>query len=318
MDRDELVEQLRDSGAEALAAIRSVPAARLDNGAYGSGWTVKQIMAHVASMEFAYRRLPSLASGARDAQAPPGGGTFDMDGYNARQVERRATATAEELADEFARGRGTLIAEISAVDELLLQTSIRTADGLPGTLAEVIVQTAVDHVRSHSADLSRVAAAEPTPGERAAAALVIAAEEIAAVLAAATDEQWRRHPSAEDWSAAGISGHLIELMPFWAGQIELLVGRPDAQLGRAIDAPERIGAIVNGETMTPQQAAEAVRGAATAAGPSLRRIPAGAWSQAVRHQRFGEMTLGGCVETLLVQHSRDHIRQIAMALTPPA
>src|SRR5437588_437035 len=109
MDRHELVTELRESGAEALAAMAAVPPAALEKAGYEQGWTVRQIMAHVASLEFAYRRLPDLARGPRDAQATPGGGTFDMDGYNARQVERRANTPPHELLRELLRGRATLV-----------------------------------------------------------------------------------------------------------------------------------------------------------------------------------------------------------------
>src|SRR5581483_5628381 len=58
----ELVTELRASGAEALAAMAAVPANALGNPGYEQGWTVRQIMAHVAAMEFAYRRLPEVAN----------------------------------------------------------------------------------------------------------------------------------------------------------------------------------------------------------------------------------------------------------------
>jgi len=314
MNRDELVQDLRDSGSEALAAMMAVPESALERGCYEQGWTVRQIMAHVASMEFAYRRLPELARGSRDAQTTTGDGRFDMDGYNARQVEKRKSTPPAELAEEFRRGRGALVVLIADTEAELLDTPVRTAGGVTGSLGQAIQETAVSHVRTHGADFARAAGSAPNAGDRAAAALLISAAEVGAQLENATAAQWRYHSTPEDWSAAGITGHLIELMPYWATRLAASAADPSLTLAREIDAPERLGGVVDGEAMTPAQAAEALDRAAGEAAAILRGIPENQWQNVVEGPLYGRLSVADMARRLLVLHARGHIRQIAAAI----
>jgi len=314
MNRDELVQDLRDSGSEALAAMMAVPESALERGCYEQGWTVRQIMAHVASMEFAYRRLPELARGSRDAQTTTGGGRFDMDGYNARQVEKRKSTPPAELAEEFRRGRGALVVLIADTEAELLDTPVRTAGGVTGSLGQAIQETAVSHVRTHSSDFARAAGSAPNAGDWAAAALLISAAEVSSRLESTTTAQWRYRSTPDDWSAAGITGHLIELMPYWATRLAASAGEPSLTLERDIDAPERLGGVVEGEAMPPAQAAEALDRAASEAVAILRGIPENQWQNVVEGPRYGRLSVADMAGRLLVMHSRDHIRQIAAAL----
>ncbi|MHB8577415.1 MAG: DinB family protein [Dehalococcoidia bacterium] len=314
MQRDALLATLRESGVEALAAMAAVPQSQLGESGYENGWSVRQIMAHVASMEFTYRRLPEIARGPKDAHTGAGGVPFDMDGYNARQVERRADLLPEQLIDEFVRGRAALIEDVGNLPDDLLAVKIRSAGGVTGTLAEVLASTAGGHVRQHSADFLRAAGTPLSTGDHAAAAVVLAAEEAAQRLEAAPAERYLQRGSADDWPAAGIAGHLIEMLPYWAEKARALAADPTIVLGRALDAPERIGPVVEAERFSPGEAAARLRTAAKAASADLRAVPADAWSLRVSHRTYGPMTLAECVDRLLVQHAGEHLEQLALAL----
>ncbi|HLZ71650.1 MAG TPA: DinB family protein [Dehalococcoidia bacterium] len=318
MNRDELIERLRDSGVAGLAAMHAVPAAALSRAGYENGWTVRQIMAHVASMEFTYRRLPDVARGSRDAQATAGGGTFDMDGYNARQVERRAERSPAELAEEFLRGRAALIVLVAGLDDWVLAVPMRSAGGVSGTLAEVMAGTAAAHVRTHCGDFVRAGGAEAGTGERVAAGVLLSAEEAAVHVEPVPAERWRARAGADAWSAAGISGHLIELLPYWATKLEQVSQDASLPFSRALDAPERLGGVVNGEALAPAQGAAELRRASAAAAAILRRMPAAAWRQTIAHPRLGAVSLEAAAEELLVSHAREHVAQIAAALASAA
>src|SRR5438309_1662022 len=94
MTRAGLVEALREAGDEAVARLRRLSPENLEGGGYENGWNRRQILAHVASIEWTYPRLIDLAraggqqveAGERATSAPPKGG---MGGYNERQVEKR-------------------------------------------------------------------------------------------------------------------------------------------------------------------------------------------------------------------------------------
>jgi hypothetical protein len=63
----QLLDQLRTTGENAVAKLRAIPAATFEEGRYESGWNGRQILAHVASIEWSYPRLIDVA---RQAQSP--------------------------------------------------------------------------------------------------------------------------------------------------------------------------------------------------------------------------------------------------------
>jgi hypothetical protein len=173
--KTELLDILRSTGDEVVAKLRPLDPASYELGRYEGGWNGRQILAHVAALEWTYARLIDVARQApadASASAPaasaevkrttseesPGVATRPMrggvDDYNARQVERRAGATVEELLDEFSANRARTIAAVEAADDELLATPIRSAGGITGPLASVIVAVAVQHVMMHVADVT--------------------------------------------------------------------------------------------------------------------------------------------------------------------
>ena len=161
--KDELLDALRSSGQDVLTRLRAFPAARFEQGRYENGWTARQILAHIAAIEWTYPRLIDIAreaaAGAATEQeaaqphtrAVRGG----IDAYNQRQVERRAQASVAELLAEFERNRAATIAAVEAADEALLGTPIRSSGGVPGPLATVLDAVAVRHVQAHVDDIMR-------------------------------------------------------------------------------------------------------------------------------------------------------------------
>jgi uncharacterized damage-inducible protein DinB len=155
----ELLAGLRSSAAEALATLRALPAETFEQGRYESGWNGRQILAHIASIEWTYPRLmqppgpPPAAAPAPTATARPaqGGG---VDGYNARQVEQRANATVAELLQEFETNREKTIAAVEGADESTFTQPARTGAGATGQLGRVFYNVAVSHVLQHTRDIA--------------------------------------------------------------------------------------------------------------------------------------------------------------------
>ncbi|MGH2609315.1 MAG: DinB family protein [Tepidiformaceae bacterium] len=153
--RDELVAALRTSGDEFVRMLQALPRERFEEGRYEAGWNGRQILAHVAAIEWTYPRLleipdqPPSAGGEPPTRAAQGG----IDAYNARQVEKRAHATVAELLDEFATNRSATIAAVASAPGELFATPIRSAGGVTGPLATVIQSVAVRHVIQHGRDI---------------------------------------------------------------------------------------------------------------------------------------------------------------------
>ena len=164
----ELLDSLRTSGRQAIEKLRALPPEEFEKGRYESGWNGRQILAHIASIEWTYPRLLDIAREAPPEAKAPGeakdvptravqGGILS---YNDRQVDKRAGATVEELLMEFETNRAATIAAVESADEALLQKPIRSAGGITGPLARVINAVAVLHVRAHVGDIVGASAAE--------------------------------------------------------------------------------------------------------------------------------------------------------------
>ena len=155
--KGELLAALASSRDEVLALVRSMEPAQLEEGRYENGWNGRQILAHIASIEWSYPRLIDIARTppAPVEAAPP---TRTMkggnDAYNDRQVAKREGMTVAGLLAEFEANRAATIKAVEAADEELFTRRIRSAGGVVGPLATVFHQIAVAHVLGHARDLA--------------------------------------------------------------------------------------------------------------------------------------------------------------------
>ena len=157
----ELLQALRGSRDEVVKLVASMPPARFEQGRYEGGWNGRQILAHIASIEWTYPRLIDIARDAATPAAKPVGSeppTRTMrggnDAYNDRQVAKRAHMSVAELLAEFEQNRAATIAAVEAADDALFARQIRSAGGVTGPLALVFLQVAVLHVLGHTRDLA--------------------------------------------------------------------------------------------------------------------------------------------------------------------
>jgi hypothetical protein len=169
----ELLQALRSSGREVVERVGALPPAALEEGRYERGWNGRQILAHMASIEWTYAKLFDVAREAPAVAAPVTASTQvrrtepgetpntptriaqgGIDSYNERQVAKRADATVAELLEEFQQNRAATIAAVEATDEVLLARPIRSAGGVTGPLASVVNAVAVQHVLAHANDIA--------------------------------------------------------------------------------------------------------------------------------------------------------------------
>src|SRR5262245_56817045 len=94
LDKAQLVAALRENGDEVASMLRALPPEVFEAGRYESGWNGRQILAHVASIEWTYPRLIDLARQPAPADGSTRAAGGDVHAYNARQVERREIGRA--------------------------------------------------------------------------------------------------------------------------------------------------------------------------------------------------------------------------------
>ena len=154
--KEQLLENMRSGRERIVAAVSEVPEAHWTEGRYEEGWTARDILAHIASIEWTYPRILDLADKTIEPEPPkepakprpPGLGD-----YNQRQVAKRTDATVQDLLEEFERNRAATIAAVEEADEDLLRERVRSAGGLEGTAAEVLNYLAVIHHDGHLDDV---------------------------------------------------------------------------------------------------------------------------------------------------------------------
>ncbi len=128
-----------------------------------------------------------------------------------------------------------------------------------------------------------------------------------------TDEAWTRRPAANEWSAAEIVGHVIELEPYWAGEALRLAESPGCEVGRQIDDPQRLSGPEAGMTLSAKDARARIARSGEQAVDLLRRIPDSAWS-AMGKWRGEDVTLADLLQRHLINHVREHLEQATTAL----
>lgn len=159
--KERLLDGLRQSGADALAKLSAIPPARFEEGAYENGWNARQVLAHIAAIEWTYPRLLDVAREGdkpreekkADAAPPQRIATGGIDNYNQRSIERYADASVAELLEVFKKNRETTIAVIEAADDELFLKHVKSAGGIPGPLGTVLNYVAVMHVNGHVNDI---------------------------------------------------------------------------------------------------------------------------------------------------------------------
>lgn len=162
--KDALLVSLRESGRDVLERLRALPPESFEDGRYENGWNGRQILAHVAGIEWTYPRLIDIARDGAPPEArrtepeqakslPTRTAQGGIDSYNERVVEKRAQTSVTELLDELETNRAATIAAVESADGDLFAREIRSAGGITGALADVIYAVAVAHVLAHAGDI---------------------------------------------------------------------------------------------------------------------------------------------------------------------
>ncbi len=152
--RNDLLAALRDDAARLPQVVAAIGPDDLERGVYENGWSARQLLAHLAAIEWTYPRLIEQARTPAEARpTSSASGSFNMDAYNHRQVANRQTASVVELLAEFAENRRITIAAVADAEEELLAKPTRSVGGAQGTLLEVLTNVTLAHVRQHLDDL---------------------------------------------------------------------------------------------------------------------------------------------------------------------
>lgn len=151
--------------------------------------------------------------------------------------------------------------------------------------------------------------------ERLMGDLEEAGEAYASFIETLSSEEYHNRPAPEEWTPAEITGHLSEALVTFAGQARRVSQQPGLAIGRDPDDPGRLAAVGRFEDSTQVEAAEAMRAAIRESISILREIPQAGWQATASHRHYGEISVEGIVERILVAHCRTHLAQAQAAAT---
>jgi hypothetical protein len=124
-----------------------------------------------------------------------------------------------------------------------------------------------------------------------------------------TEEQFRRRPAPDEWTAAEITGHVSEAPLTFARHAKALAEQGGGPAGRAPDDPDRLAAVERLADRGPKQGADLVREGVREACEILRGISEAGWGVEAEHMRMGTVTVRAITESSVRDHLAGHLRQ---------
>jgi uncharacterized damage-inducible protein DinB len=122
-------------------------------------------------------------------------------------------------------------------------------------------------------------------------------------------------PKEGEWPVMSNLAHVAEMLPYWAHQAEHIAQHPGAPFGRTVDDPGRLDGVEQHARDAVDVIGPALRAALTETVRTLRSIPDAGWDLSGVHQVRGAMTATQVLDTLMVEHTEDHVAQIDAALS---
>ncbi len=121
-------------------------------------------------------------------------------------------------------------------------------------------------------------------------------------------------PAANEWTIMQILWHIVEFMPYWAGEIEKVVAEPGRIFGRTADDERRLRGISEHETDSLEEVKAALPGSYARLSGVLGSLKDSDLELTGRHVRYGEKRLAWVVEEFETGHLQGHVEQIKRCL----
>ena len=122
-------------------------------------------------------------------------------------------------------------------------------------------------------------------------------------------------PGGDEWTIMENLAHMLEFMPYWAGEITKLVANPRQNFGRVQQDERRLKEIRDHAHDSLAQ----IKGALPASYARLAELLASLKDSDLEltglHIRYGEKTLEWFMEDFVTGHLRAHLAQMKAALT---
>jgi uncharacterized damage-inducible protein DinB len=121
-------------------------------------------------------------------------------------------------------------------------------------------------------------------------------------------------PAENEWTIMQSLSHIVEFMPYWAGEIEKLVAEPGSNFGRTPEDEGRLQGISEYEMDSLSKIHEALAGSYQRLDEVLRKLKDSDLELTGKHVRYGEKPLNWLIEEFVTNHLSGHVEQIKRCL----
>ena len=117
-------------------------------------------------------------------------------------------------------------------------------------------------------------------------------------------------PAENEWTIMQNLAHVVEFMPYWAGEIEKVIAEPGCGFGRTPEDVGRLQGISEHEMDSLSRIKAALPGSYAKLDGVLARLNDRDLELTGKHVRYGEKPLHWLIEEVVTNHLSGHVEQI--------
>jgi hypothetical protein len=117
-------------------------------------------------------------------------------------------------------------------------------------------------------------------------------------------------PAENEWTIMQNLSHIVEFMPYWAGEIEKLIAEPGCEFGRTPDDVGRLHGISEHALDSLSRIKATLPGSYARLDQVLGRMKDSDLELSGKHVRYGEKPLDWLIEEFITNHLSGHVEQI--------
>jgi hypothetical protein len=127
-------------------------------------------------------------------------------------------------------------------------------------------------------------------------------------------EQLYLPPAENEWSVMQSLAHIVEIMPYWANEIEQLADKPGQKFGRVMSDEARLRAIAEHGDDELAQAEAVLPGSYARMKEVLADLTDADLAKTGVHSKYGERPLEWFMREFVTDHLRNHLTQLQECL----
>jgi hypothetical protein len=117
-------------------------------------------------------------------------------------------------------------------------------------------------------------------------------------------------PADNEWTIMQNLAHIVEFMPYWAGEVEKVLTKPGGEFGRIHEDVGRLKGISEHEMDSLSKIKAVLPGSYARLDEVLSKLKDSDLEVTGKHVRYGEKTIGWLIEELVTAHLSGHVEQI--------